>query len=132
MANDLQLMVSGVKSGKGTLGKIITDTVIAANINQTIVSIQSISKHADTLVKQLHATVADVQNNLNNGPGTVNALLKDSSLTNKLQLSLLNIQKGTDGFNQNMEALKHNFLFRGYFKRLEKEKSKASGKTQIN
>jgi phospholipid/cholesterol/gamma-HCH transport system substrate-binding protein len=132
MANDLQLMVSGVKSGKGSLGKIITDTVIAANINQTIVSIQTISKHADTLVKQLHATVADVQNNLNNGPGTVNALLKDSSLTNKLQLSLLNIQKGTDGFNQNMEALKHNFLFRGYFKRLEKEKSKASGKTQIN
>lgn len=132
MANDLQLMVSGVKSGKGTLGKIITDTVIAANINETILSIQAISKHADTLVKQLNATVADVQNNLNNGPGTVNALLKDSSLTNKLQLSLLNIQKGTDGFNQNMEALKHNFFFRGYFKRLEKEKIKANGKTQTN
>ncbi len=33
-----------------------------------------------------------------------------------------NLQKGTDGFNQNMEALKHNFLFRGYFKNQEKSK----------
>jgi phospholipid/cholesterol/gamma-HCH transport system substrate-binding protein len=35
-----------------------------------------------------------------------------------------NIKKGTDGFNQNMEALKHNFLLRGYFKSLEKQKQK--------
>jgi hypothetical protein len=28
---------------------------------------------------------------------------------------------GTDNFNQNMEALKQNFLFRRYFKRLEKK-----------
>lgn len=32
------------------------------------------------------------------------------------------IEKGTEGFNENMEALKHNFLFRGYFKKLEKKK----------
>jgi phospholipid/cholesterol/gamma-HCH transport system substrate-binding protein len=31
---------------------------------------------------------------------------------------------GTDGFNQNMEALKNSFLFRGYFKRQEKQKAK--------
>ena len=28
-------------------------------------------------------------------------------------------------FNEDMEALKHNFLFRGYFKKLEKEEAKA-------
>jgi phospholipid/cholesterol/gamma-HCH transport system substrate-binding protein len=44
-----------------------------------------------------------------------------------------NIQKGTDGFNQNMEALKHNFLFKGYFKGLEKQKKKAEKKAaQLN
>lgn len=132
MANDLQLMVRGVKSGKGTLGKIITDTVLAANINQTILSIQAVSKQADSLVQQLNSTVASVQKDLDNGSGTVRTLLKDSSLSNKLQLSLLNIQKGTDGFNQNMEALKHNFFFRGYFKKLEKEKNKVKVNTSTN
>lgn len=36
-----------------------------------------------------------------------------------------NIEEGTDKFNENMEALKHNFLTRGYFRKLEKEKAKA-------
>jgi phospholipid/cholesterol/gamma-HCH transport system substrate-binding protein len=39
-----------------------------------------------------------------------------------LNESLDNIQKGTDGFNQNMDALKNSFLFRGYFRRQEKQK----------
>ena len=48
-------------------------------------------------------------------------------LGKKLNISHDNIQKGTDGFNQNMEAIKHSFLFRGYFKKQEwqKEKEKA-------
>jgi len=37
--------------------------------------------------------------------------------------SYLNILgEGTAGFNQNMEALKHNFLFKRYFKNLEKSR----------
>ena len=59
---------------------------------------------------------------MNNGKGTVHSLLKDSILVQKLNNSLQNIEKGTDGFNQNMEALKSNFLFRGYFRKLEKQK----------
>jgi phospholipid/cholesterol/gamma-HCH transport system substrate-binding protein len=61
---------------------------------------------------------------LNAGPGSIHDLLKDSLLAYKLTQSLDNIEKGTDGFNQNMEALKHNFLFRGYFRKLEKQKAR--------
>ena len=35
-----------------------------------------------------------------------------------------NVQKGTDGLNQNMEDLKHNFFFKGYFKNLTKQHKK--------
>jgi phospholipid/cholesterol/gamma-HCH transport system substrate-binding protein len=34
------------------------------------------------------------------------------------------VNEGTDKFNQNMEALKHNFLTRGYFRKLEKQQLK--------
>jgi len=68
--------------------------------------------------------VTDIRNDVHHGKGTVNALLKDSLLVTKLNTSLDNIQKGTDGFNQNMEALKHNFLLRGYFRKQEKQKGK--------
>jgi len=56
-------------------------------------------------------------------------LLKDSGMVIRLNKSLDNIQKGTDGFNQSMEALKHNILLRGYFKKQErKEKKEAAEK----
>jgi phospholipid/cholesterol/gamma-HCH transport system substrate-binding protein len=51
-----------------------------------------------------------------------------TSVTAKnLSISMENIKKGTDGFNQSMEALKHNFLLHGYFKNLEKQKQKKVG-----
>jgi phospholipid/cholesterol/gamma-HCH transport system substrate-binding protein len=37
------------------------------------------------------------------------------------KLSLKNINEGTDKFNKSIDALKDNFLFRKYFKKLEKK-----------
>lgn len=33
------------------------------------------------------------------------------------------MEEGPAGFNKNMEALKHNFLLRGYFRRQARKKS---------
>jgi phospholipid/cholesterol/gamma-HCH transport system substrate-binding protein len=34
---------------------------------------------------------------------------------------MINIKEATEKLNENMEALKHNFLFRGYFRKLERQ-----------
>jgi len=126
MANDLQLLVTNIKNGKGSVGAVLTDTSFAKNLNGAIVKIKAVGDKADELAVALNAVVADVQQDVHNGKGTVNALLKDSLMVTKINGSLDNIQKGTDAFSQNMEALKHNFLFRGYFRKLEKQKQKES------
>jgi len=41
-----------------------------------------------------------------------------------------NLQSGTKKFEENMEALKHNFLFRGYFRRKEKREQAEAQRTQ--
>jgi phospholipid/cholesterol/gamma-HCH transport system substrate-binding protein len=56
-----------------------------------------------------------------NAEGTVQLVLKDSTFEAEIQQTISNFEVGTDNFNQNMEALKQNFLFRRYFKRLEKK-----------
>ena len=61
--------------------------------------------------------------------GELILLLADSASAENMSKSLLNIKNGTDGFNQNMEALKHNFLFRGYFRTKQKEEAKQQQKT---
>ena len=128
MVKDLQTIIADVKQGKGSLGKIITDTAIAYNLNEAIEKIKLVGSNADSLATDLHKFTLSVQNDVNNGKGSLHTLLKDSLLVQKLNNSLQNIEKGTDGFNQNMEALKHNFLFRGYFRRLEKQNKETERK----
>ncbi|OQP53744.1 MlaD family protein [Niastella populi] len=129
MADDLQAIVSNVKNGKGSAGAILTDSSLAMNLNEAIAKIKGVGETADELAASLHAVIKDVQQDVYNGNGTVNALLKDSTMVTKINSSLDNIQKGTHSFNQNMEALKHNFLFRGYFRRLERQKQREAKKT---
>lgn len=124
MVKDIHSIIADVKNGKSSLGAILTDTAIARNLEEALLKIQQVGDHATALVDELSKLTAGIKEDINSGNGTAHALLKDSALVIKLNNSLSNIEKGTDGFNQNMEALKHNFLLRGYFRKLEKQKRK--------
>jgi phospholipid/cholesterol/gamma-HCH transport system substrate-binding protein len=126
MINELHGIVSDVKEGKGSVGVLLKDTAFAYQLNEAVIKIKQVGVSADSLSSQLTGTIAGIGQEINHGKGTVHALLKDSLMAVRIGNSLDNIQKGTDGFNQNMEAIKHSFLFRGYFKRQERRKQKAA------
>jgi len=61
---------------------------------------------------------------IDSGKGTVGALVNDKQLysnleqtTSALEATVLHAQIGVTNFQENMEALKHNFLLSGYFKK---------------
>lgn len=61
---------------------------------------------------------------IDSGQGTVGALVNDKQLysnlarsTATLQTTMVQAQTGVTNFRENMEALKHNFLLKGYFKK---------------
>lgn len=124
IANELQSIVAVVKNGKGPLGTLINDTSITISMHEVVDKINGVGDKADELAASLNAVIGDLKKDINTGKGPAHALFKDSSMVVKISSSLDNIQKGTDAFSQNMEALKHNFLFRGYFRKLEKQKNK--------
>lgn len=132
MARSLEEVVNNVKEGRGSLGVLLNDTSFARNLNDVVLKIQTVGDQAEALAASVQSAVTEIQHEIDHGKGTVNALLKDSAIAQKLNNSLENIEKGTDGFNRNMEALKHNFLFRGYFRRLEKQKQKSSGQKVVS
>ena len=129
MTENLDALIADVKAGKGSAGMILRDTSIANNLNEAVLRIKKVGEEADSLVVGLNKVMTEIKADVNSGKGPLNAVLKDSALVIKLNASLDNIQKGTDGFNQNMEALKHNFLLRGYFKKQEKQKRKEEAKS---
>lgn len=124
-ANATLLLAS---EGQGTLATILTDTALAAELRRTVTQLQAVENGARQLAGDLDAVVGAVDRDYREGAGPVGALLRDSIMTLRLSNSLDNVEKGTAAFNENMEALKHNFFFRGYFKKLEKKKKKEAGK----
>ena len=122
MSKDVNSMVSKIKKGEGSIGKIINDSSFAKSLEDAVINIKDAGNEVSTLSKDINKAVKDIENNINDGNGTVHALLKDTGIVIKINHSLDNIEDGTKGFNQNMDALKHSFLFRGYFRKLEKAK----------
>lgn len=123
-ADDLAKIIDDTKNGKGLVGALLNDTSIMKNLKEGLSKIKSVGEKADSLVTEVNSLVEGIQNDLNSGKGPANAVLNDSMMVIKFNKSLDNIQKGTEAFNQNMEALKHNFWLRGYFKKMEKQKEK--------
>lgn len=122
MANDLHAIIADLKLGKGSLGILLKDTIIAYNLNEAVLKLNKVGSQADQLTVDINTVVQGIQKDINSGNGLANALLKDSIMVKNLNSSIDNLRKGTDGFNQNMEALKGSFLLKGYFKRQEKKK----------
>ena len=167
---DLLKVTTALRQGQGTLGRLLNDTTMARNLEQTIYNLRRASREADIMFKELNSlaegmkgkeSIANVLltdtlsgqrvkeimvnlemssknmvavtseldtlvKGLSESSGAFNYLTQDTTLVKRISVTMKNIEEGTAKFNENMEALKHNFLTRGYFKKLEKEQRKAA------
>jgi phospholipid/cholesterol/gamma-HCH transport system substrate-binding protein len=87
---------------------------------------------------QATANLDSISAKINAGQGTAGALVNDKQLyTNLEQTSssmrdtMVQAQAGVTDFQENMEAMKHNFLMRGYFKSRGYEDSAELAKNEI-
>ncbi len=58
---------------------------------------------------------------INHGNGALSRLIGDTLFANNITKTMSNLKKSSKGLDENMEAVKHNFLLRGYFKKKKKE-----------
>ncbi|ALM06886.1 ABC transporter permease [Sediminicola sp. YIK13] len=116
----LNKMVNTIDLKESTAGILLSDTISGKQMRQVIANLQSTSLKMEEITKEVQVLVKSVKE----GEGALDYLTKDTLLVQKLDATLNNIESGTEKFDKNMEALKHNFLFRGYFKKLEKKQLK--------
>jgi outer membrane protein OmpA-like peptidoglycan-associated protein len=84
------------------------------------------------------ANLSSISAKINQGQGTIGALVNDRKMYNELDQTtvgmrdtVIHAQAGIADFQENMEALKQNFLLRGYFKKRGYEDSADLGKNEI-
>ena len=103
---------------------VLKDTAVANKIKAIVGNLERSSDGINKVVNNLNATITNVKD----GKGALNYLSNDPELVRKIDSTMTNINQASFRLNEDLEALKHNFLFRGYFKKQEKAKRKAQKK----
>ena len=85
------------------------------------------------------AHLSSISAKIDSGQGTVGALVNDKQVyenleqtTSTLQATMVQAQAGVTDFQENMEALKHNFFLSGYFKKRGYEDSAGLAANKIS
>ena len=91
-----------MNNGNGALTRLISDESFGNSLKGTLTNLQTSTNQ-----------FAKFTTNLNNG-----------ALGTKLDSTMSNLQAGTKGLSDNMDAVKHSFLLRGYFKKQKKAETK--------
>lgn len=68
--------------------------------------------------------LADIMTKVNSGNGTLGRFIQDSTIAENINQTISNLKKSSRGLDENMNAAKENFLFRGYYRRKEKAAEK--------
>ena len=113
--------------------------LVMSDMLKTANGILNSSQQAVLNATQATAHLNSVSSKIDSGQGTVGALVNDKELYNNLEQTTVTLhdtmsqaQTGVTDFQENMEALKHNFLLSGYFKKRGYEDSGDLAANSIN
>ncbi len=143
MTKDLAVIVQKVNNGEGTIGQLVNNRDLYNNVDSTMrgfagysgqikIVFQKITGTIDNVsgdiselskqVKSVTSDIAEITRKMNSGESVAGTILSDTVFANNLKEVMRNannttknLEDGSFSFTQNMEALKHNFLFKGYF-----------------
>lgn len=171
ITTDLKGISGQIAKGEGTVGKLLMDEALYTNVTDTVASLSTASKSAETLSASLStfagklnregglpndlvtdrttyasltATVdglkhtgeraSDLVDGLAKGaanPDTpVGTLMHDEQAGADLKVTLDNLNRSSVLLADDLEALQHNFLTRGFFVKREKAEAKAAAKAK--
>ena len=114
---DIHTLINSFDLDESVASVLFNDSIEAQKVKSIIANLDESSQDIKKVIKNLD----EILLNLRDGNGTFNYLSNDKEFVKNLEQSIKNINEGTEKFNQNMEALKHNFLTRSYFRKLERQ-----------
>lgn len=126
--NRLNEMIQQWQLEQSALTLLMDDPQFTDQIRNVVVNLDSSGREIRELTNRLNGLVAGLQE----GEGTLGLLLKDTIMAAEIRHGLKYLDSGLVKFDENMEALQHNFLTRGYFKKLEREQRKQEKKDRKN
>lgn len=143
LTKEFAQVLGKVNKGEGTIGKLVNDDQLYietvkivksadTSLNRMVNRLEKMSGFiidlgtgVESIVGNVDSAAIDLRNligSIENGEGALGALIADESVYDSIKTVIHNLTKttyaaknGTEAFAENMEALKHNWLFKKYF-----------------
>ncbi len=119
MAVQLNTFSAKMNTKGGFADKLLTDTATFNKISQSVGQLQKAAANASTLTDNL----TRASNKLNTTDNAIGVLLNDPKGAAQVQTTLNYLQQSSVKLNDDLEAVQHNFLLRGFFKKKAKAKA---------
>jgi phospholipid/cholesterol/gamma-HCH transport system substrate-binding protein len=113
---ELHALMYKLNNGEGLLNTLTTDTTLAQTFNTTMENVKKVSANTS----RVSAGLEELVKKLNSKESAIGLLLADTAFAGKLKVTMDNAQSASAKLDENMEALQHNFLLRGYFRKKDR------------
>lgn len=124
--NEIHKAVAVANNSDNLFNVLLKDSVAANKFRTIIDNVELASRYMNELIGNLNEVVRSVKDD----EGAFNYIMSDTTLVNDIDETVQNIKKGSEMLNENLEALRHNTFFKGYFKKQEKERLKEEKQRQ--
>ena len=124
VVGDLKKVISDIEFEESLLYVLVNDSLAAEQFRSILVQLEEASGEINKVAQNLNEVVSEVKE----GEGAFNHIMTDTTLVNDIDETVRNIKEGSVLLNENLEAMRHNILFRGYFKKQEKKERKETKK----
>jgi phospholipid/cholesterol/gamma-HCH transport system substrate-binding protein len=114
---------------KGTLANdLVTDTVIFSKLRSTVAQLEEVAAKSKEVISNLQKAGNTLNDGLQNKNTPAGMFLGDEKTATGLKITLQNLQSASKKLDDDLEAVQHNFLLRGFFKKkAKKDKEEARG-----
>lgn len=123
---DLQRMMHEINTGDGLLAKLIRDSSYVHTFEKTLSNVKDVGDNSKVISENLK----DIIKKMDSENNAIGVLLADTAFAKRLKTTLDNAESASAKLDDNMEALQHNFLLRGYFRKQAKAKEKEKEKVE--
>jgi phospholipid/cholesterol/gamma-HCH transport system substrate-binding protein len=124
--DEINTVVSSVDNQDNLLNVLLKDSVAAQQFRTVMANLEQSSEDINLVINNLNEVILSVKE----GEGTFNYLVSDTILVQDIGETVKNIKEGSVMLNENLEALKHNTFFKGYFRKQEKARLKEEKRLQ--
>ncbi len=115
--SNINAIISKINYDESAAAMLLSDTASANQIKKVFANLEKSSNDINEVTKNLEEYIQEIKS----GKGTLNYVTQNEVLVKNIDSTMINVKEASEKLNENMEALKHNFLFRGYFKKLERQ-----------